>query len=210
MPHITTAASSKVGQVQLPPTITTVSARTVGSVAWARKISLSAGRRVSYVKDKNSGHLRPATNDFDEVPARRRLARPPTPDAEDTPEDEVAADINAINDEDAEDDMAPVARSSLAILSQIDEEEEDNDDGTVVADDEVVERRAHVSEANVKYVAEYKQMGVGARAKHKVPTSKRYLVVWKDSSHKRSWVEGDFLKGSKVEKEFWRKRGMKV
>ena len=165
---------------------------------------------MSYVKDKNSGHLRSATNDFDEVPARRRLARPPTPDAEDTPEDEVAADINAINDEDAEDDMAPVARSSLAILSQTDEEEEDNDDGTVVADDEVVERRAHVSEANVKYIAEYKQMGVGARAKHKVPTSKRYLVVWKDSSHKRSWVEGDFLKGSKVEKEFWRKRGMKV
>ncbi|THZ25924.1 hypothetical protein D6C89_04100 [Aureobasidium pullulans] len=187
-----------------------VSARTVGSVAWARKISLSAGRHVSYVKDKNSGHLRPATNDFDEVPARRRLARPPTPDAEDTSEDEVAADINAINDEDTEYDMAPVARSSLAILSQTDEEEEDNDDGTVVADDEVVERRAHVSEANVKYIAEYKQMGVGARAKHKVPTSKRYLVVWKDSSHKRSWVEGDFLKGSKVEKEFWRKRGMKV
>ncbi|THZ98791.1 hypothetical protein D6C82_05545 [Aureobasidium pullulans] len=187
-----------------------VSARTVGSVAWARKISLSAGRHVSYVKDRNSGHLRPATNDFDEVPARRRLARPPTPDAEDTSEDEVAADINAINDEDTEYDMAPVARSSLAILSQTDEEEEDNDDGTVVADDEVVERRAHVSEANVKYIAEYKQMGVGARAKHKVPTSKRYLVVWKDSSHKRSWVEGDFLKGSKVEKEFWRKRGMKV
>ncbi|CAD0053896.1 unnamed protein product, partial [Aureobasidium pullulans] len=175
-----------------------VSARTVGSVAWARKISLSAGRHVSYVKDKNSGHLRSATNDFDEVPARH------------TSEDEVAADIDAINDEDTEYDMAPVARSSLAILSQTDEEEEDNDDGTVVADDEVVERRAHVSEANVKYIAEYKQMGVGARAKHKVPTSKRYLVVWKDSSHKRSWVEGDFLKGSKVEKEFWRKRGMKV
>ncbi|CAD0027534.1 unnamed protein product, partial [Aureobasidium pullulans] len=175
-----------------------VSARTVGSVAWARKISLSAGRHVSYLKDKNSGHLRLATNDFDEVPARH------------TPEDEVAADINALNDEDAEDDMAPVVRSSLAILSQTDEEEEDDDDGTVMADDEVVERRAHVSEANVKYIAEYKQMGVGARAKHKVPTSKRYLVVWKDSSHKRSWVEGDFLKGSKVEKEFWRKRGMKV
>ncbi|CAD0047838.1 unnamed protein product [Aureobasidium pullulans] len=98
-----------------------VSARTVGSVAWARKISLSAGRHVSYVKDKNSRHLRPATNDFDEVPARH------------TSEDEVAADINAINDEDTEDDMAPVARSSLAILSQTDEEEEDNDDGTVMA-----------------------------------------------------------------------------
>ncbi|CAD0014728.1 unnamed protein product [Aureobasidium pullulans] len=68
--------------------------------------------------------------------------------------------------------MAPVVRSSLAILSQTDEEEEDNDDGTVMADDEVVERRAHVSEANVKYIAEYKQMGVGARAKHRAPTSR--------------------------------------
>ncbi|THW36595.1 hypothetical protein D6D21_08644 [Aureobasidium pullulans] len=158
MPHITTAASSKVGQVQLPPTVTTVSARTVGSVAWARKISLSAGRHLSYVKDKNSGHLRPATNDFDEVPARRRLARPPTPDAEDTPEDEVAADINAINDEDTEDDMAPVARSSLAILSQTDEEEED--------DDELLWPMMRSW-----------SIGVGARAKHRAPTSKRYLVV---------------------------------